>query len=997
VKLRPLGKRRPKVMAAATATATAVALVGVGGWVFADELGLSDQAYGAGTYIVQVAGEPVASYEGGISGYDATAAEEGERLDTDSNDVDRYRDYLAEQRQDVLGQVPGTEPAREFDTVMNGFSVTLSAAEARDMSKADGVQRMWRNETLELDTSNTPSFLGLTGKDGVWADQFGGDEHAGEGTIVGVIDSGFWPENPSFAALPEPRPDQDVIDAKWSGTCDEGADDNADNNVTCNNKVIGARYYNNDDAPTEGEANSPRDFGGHGSHTASTAAGNHDVDAGDFGKLSGMAPAARLAVYKVCWETTGGCGTADSVAAIEDAVNDGVDVINYSISGSTTYVVDPVHVAFFNAAAAGVFIANSAGNSGPGATTVAHNTPWITTVAASSHDRAFEAELTLGDGQTFTGAGKGGAVDATAAVLSTEVGKDGVDEQAAKECHLDALDTAKVDGRMVACARGTNGRLEKSQAVADAGGSAMILYNVEGGADDIAADDHKVPSVHVTIADGEKIVSYLAAEDATVAFAAGEQVTAKAPQMADFSSAGPAEAGGGDLLKPDITAPGVDVIAAVAPPGNDGADFASYQGTSMSSPHIAGLGALLKGKHPEWSPAALRSAMMTTASQTDNEGDPIQRGDKDATPFDLGAGHVAPSDMFDPGLVYDSGPVEWLQYGCALGQFQEIGYSGLCDSTESIDPSDMNYPSIAIGDLAGDQKVTRTVTNVSSKTSTYFPEVDAPSGVTVKVNKKSLTLKPGQSKKFTVTFSRTDAAFDEYVFGSLTWEDVNGHTVRSPLAVQPVALATDTEVTGEDAEGELELSGVAGYDGELNTTVAGLVPSDVNEFNLTNPVGGEFDTANPAESEHTKAVEVTVPADASLARFATFQSDYADSDDLDLFVYEKDGDELTFVGSSAQGGADETATLPAGATYVVYVDLWGGSDSVDVKFHSWIVADGQDNLTVDPPSQQVSVADGFSVDVAWSGLEPGSRYLGAVDYTDSEGNPLESTIVNVTA
>ncbi|GAA4909492.1 hypothetical protein GCM10023223_29490 [Stackebrandtia albiflava] len=1000
VNLRHLGRRRSTVLAVATATATVAALATTGNLVWAEDADLGVDEFTAGKYIVQVAGEPVASYDGGVSGFDATASPEGERLDADSADAERYRDYLAELRADVLDQVPGADTLFEYDTVLNGFAVELTAAEAKQMSTADGVLRMWHNETLRLDTSNTPDFLGLTGEGGVWQNQFGGSETAGEGVIVGVIDTGFWPENPSFAPLPEPRPDQEIIDVKWNGVCDEG-NAGPDGNITCNNKVIGARYYNYGDAPTdEGEFNSPRDFGGHGSHTASTAAGNYGVDTGKYGEISGMAPAARLAIYKVCWETGGGCATASSVAAIEDAVNDGVDVLNFSISGSTTHIVDPVHLAFFNAAAAGVFVANSAGNSGPGASTVAHNTPWITTVAASTHDRDFTADLTLGDGSTFTGSGRSlEPLASTAAVLSDDVGAEGANPTAVSQCHIGSLDPALAEGKIVACARGSVALVDKSAAVAEAGGVGMILYNVAGGAETTLAIDHSVPTIHVGIEAGEAVTSYLSAGDGTASFAAAEQIVAKAPVMSDFSSTGPALAGGGDLLKPDITAPGVDVIAAVAPPGNGGQDFASYQGTSMSSPHIAGLGALLKATNPEWSPSAIRSAMMTTASQTDNEGDPITRHTgAEATPFSYGAGHVVPGDMFDPGLVYDSGPDEWLQYGCAIGQFQLIGYSDLCDAYPAIDPSDLNYPSVAIGDLAGTQKVTRTVTNVSDKTSTYFPIIEAPEGVKVTVNKKSLTLRPGKSATFTLTITRTDASFNEYVFGSLTWKDFYGHEVRSPIAVQPVALAVDSEVTGEGTDGDLSLDGVAGYTGNLNTSVAGLAAGEVDEFTLSNPTGESFDTENPAENDHVKAIEVTVPEDATLSRFSTFQSDYGANMDLDLFFYQKVGEDMYYLGSSAAGGSDESGTLPGGATYVVYVDYFGGgAQTEDIKFHHWIVGGDEGNLVTDPANQKVSTGKKFSAGVSWSGLTAGVRYLGVVLYIDDQGNVLNTTTVNVNA
>ena len=974
------------------AVAAAVALVAASNPVWSDDHSSPDTQYRAGRYIVEVAGDPVSTYRGGVSGLGATAPDDGKRLSTKGNDVKRYRDYLKSKRKSVLKQVPGAKTLYQYDTVFNGFSAKLSAGEARAMSKADGVLRMWPDEALKLER-NTQQFLGLTGDGGVWQRQFGGGKHSGEGVIIGDIDTGFWPESKSFAALSKHRPDADVIDAKWHGTCDAGdATDPADN-VSCNNKVIGARYYHSAGPVSEEDGPaSPRDWEGHGSHTASTAAGDYQVSTPDDGKISGMAPAARLAVYKVCWVVSQ-CGTADSVAAIEDAVNDGVDILNFSISGDSSYIVDPVHVAYFNAAAAGVFIAASAGNSGPGASTVAHNTPWMTTVAASSYDRAFKATLTLGDGSSVVGSGRGAAVGSTGIVSSTEVGADGQSAQAVKECHLGALDKSKVDGRIVACARGTNARTEKSTEVKNAGGAGMVLYNVSPDADDIAADKHAVPTIHISVADGKKLLTYLDSSKPTASLGAGEEYKAEAPEMAAFSSAGPALAGGGDLLKPDITAPGVDVVAAVAPPGNNGDDFASYQGTSMSSPHIAGLGALLKAKHPKWTPAEIRSAMMTTASQTDNKGKPIQRHGADATPLDFGAGHVTPKDMFDPGLVYDSGPSDWLEYGCAIGQFQLLG-NDLCDGVKSIDPSDLNYPSIAVGELTGSQTITRSVTNVSSKTSTYFPKVKAPKGTKVTVNKRYLSVRPGQTKKFTLTITRTDAAFGKYAFGSLTWKDTDGHAVRSPIAIEPTALSADGEFTGTGTSGSRKLSGKAGYDGTLRATATGLVPSDVNKFTLSHPDGSAFDTSAPAEGDHTKAVTVKVDSSADFGKVATFNADHPSGTDADLYVYQKDGDDLTLYGGSTNGGADESVMLEPGATYVIYVDLYAGGDSTDMVFHSWSVGGESTHLSVTPTSQKVAMSKTWDVTAKWSGLDAGKRYLGAVSYSDGK-KALKTTFVSV--
>ncbi|MEK7787599.1 MAG: S8 family serine peptidase, partial [Chloroflexota bacterium] len=315
---------------------------------------------------------------------------------------------------------------------------------------------------------------------------------------------------------------------------------------------------------------SARDADGHGSHTASTAAGNSGVtaivDGINLGAISGMAPRARIAAYKVCWgRDQGGCFSSDSVAAIDQAVADGVDVINFSISGSTTSFRDPVEIAFLFAADAGVFVAASAGNSGPGASTVAHNSPWLTTVAAGTHDRLYQATVTLGNGANYTGVGLGAAVGPAPIVLSTAAGLPGANATQVRLCFLGVLDPAIVTGKIVVCDRGTNARVEKSQAVRDAGGVGMILANTS--ANSVNADLHFVPTVHVDHVIGAAIKTYVnSTPGATAQLSAGVQVAgAVAPDVAAFSSRGPALAGDGDLLKPDIMAPGVDVLAAVSP------------------------------------------------------------------------------------------------------------------------------------------------------------------------------------------------------------------------------------------------------------------------------------------------------------------------------------------------------------------------------------------------------------------------------------------------
>ncbi|WP_412541288.1 S8 family peptidase [Longispora sp. K20-0274] len=984
---------------------------------------VSGDKYAPGFYLVQMDAKPIAAYDGSLPGLEATKPAEGQKLDARSSVSDKYRAYLSKKR-DVVAKSVGVKQEVTYDTAFNGFAAKLTSTQAAQLEKTPGVKNVIKSEMLHVDTFSTPKFLGLDGATGAWQKQFGGQAHAGEGVIVGVVDSGFSPDNPSFGPLSEPRPDSALIGSKWKAGSVVGNTDNRDGSVVCdpgtdapakaapiacNNKVIGARWYRTGITQIPDEFDSPRDYTSHGSHTASTAAGNANVAASapngyQYGNISGMAPAARLAIYKVCWaiDYVGGnsCSNVDSVKAIDQAVYDGVDVINYSISGSTTSVVDPVEIAFLNAAQAGVFVSASAGNSGDtvGVSSVAHNSPWLTTVAASTHDRAFKKSVTLGNGATYTGQGLAGAVPLTDLVDSVNVGLAGKPANEVELCFVGSLDPAKVAGKTVLCKRGTNDRTAKSQAVKDAGGVGMVLYNPTPNS--LAADLHAVPTVHVNNVEGAAIKAYIAAGGTPKAsLSAAEQYSARAPEMAGFSSYGPALAGGGNLLKPDITAPGVDIVAAVKSNGTT-PQWGSMQGTSMSSPHIAGIGALIKSAHQDWSPMAIKSAIMTTATQKDNNGLPIQNLGKDATPLNFGAGHVQPAKAFDPGLVYESTLENWFSYICALGQKPAASVMDLnCDDFPKIDPSDLNGPSIAIGGLGGTQTVTRTVKNVTNKVALYTAKVEAPAGTTVQVTPSRLALAPGKSATFRVKITWSGAPFGKYTFGALTWNDSNGHSVRSPIAVRPLGLVAPTETpAGTGTDGSTAIALKSGFTGNLTTTVAGLVPATVTGLNLK--VGAHsFDKAKPATSDFVGSVEVTVPAGSTLARFATFNADYAMGTDIDLYAYKKVGTTLTAAGSSGGGSSDESITLTGPGTYVVFVDLFGGpagATSVDVKHNSWVVGGSAGNLTVDAPTMAVVAGNAYSLTATWAGLEAGKRYLGALFYSDGTST-LSATVVSVNA
>ncbi|MBP1694185.1 MAG: peptidase and subtilisin kexin sedolisin, partial [Chloroflexi bacterium] len=792
---------------------------------------IAEKAYASSNvYIVQMVQAPVVAYTGGIRGYRATAPARGQKIDPTNPNVVLYVSYLDSRHNAALAAVGGGRKLYDYRYTFNGFAAQLSPDQAEAMKQVSGVVTVTRDEMHEMDTSSTPAFLGLDATGGLW-EQLGGVGKAGEGIIIGLVDSGIWPESLSFSdrvgsngnATKDGKLDYQQIPG-WHGKCVPGEGFNAS---MCNQKLIGAQYFNESwggNAQLEYERPwefmSPRDYNGHGTHTSSTAGGNNGVVATGaaalFGSISGMAPRARIAMYKALWSTqdasTASGSTSDLVAAIDQAVADGVDVINYSISGSQTNFRDPAEISFMYAANAGVFVATSAGNSGPTTATVAHPSPWVTTVAAGTHNRSGTGSVTLGNSATYYGASLANTVtapliDSTAAALA------GADPTKVALCYssLDeggnALDPEMVAGKIVVCDRGVTARVNKSLAVMEAGGVGMILVNTS--LSSLNADFHSVPTVHLQNTDRAAVKAYAATPGATATInPATVTYTEPAPFTASFSSRGPLRASG-DLLKPDLMAPGQDILAAVAPPGSSGRDFNLLSGTSMSSPHVAGLAALLKDLHPNWTPMMIKSALMTTAYD-------VLDGPNThpLVIFRQGAGHVKPNSAADPGLVFNSGWNDWLGFLC--GTQLPSSYCA-ARSIPVLDPSDFNAPSIAIGDLAGSQTVTRKVTNVGTGTATYTASYTGMTGFTVIVNPASLTLNPGQTASFDVTFTRTTAALNAYTGGQLTWTD-GTHNVRIPLVIQPVPLAAPAQVSGS-------YNVKFGYDGPFTATPRGLVPA----------------------------------------------------------------------------------------------------------------------------------------------------------------------------
>jgi hypothetical protein len=694
-------------------------------------------------------------------------------------------------------------------------------------------------------------------------------------------------------------------------------------------------------------------------------------DGVDLGTMSGMAPRARIAVYKVCWGRSSdtvhkaGCTTSDSVAAIDDAVADGVDVINYSISGSQTSFLDPVEVAFLFAADAGVFVAASAGNSGPTASTVAHNSPWLTTVAAGTHDRTYIATATLGNGASFTGPSLSTGTPSLPVVLSSAAGLAGADATQVSRCYLGTLDPAVVTGKIVVCDRGGNVLVDKSQAVKNSGGRGMLLVNVSGGNQSQLVIAHSIPAVHLSLADGVAIKAYVGSTTSPTA-QIGMMVATRqtAPAVASFSSRGPSLASG-DILKPDVMAPGQDILAAVAPI-NGGRNVDFYSGTSMSSPHIAGIGALIKSQHRDWSPAMIRSALVTTASRLNNTGSPIAGGF-----FDYGAGEVVPVDANDPGLVFDAGFVDYLGFLCGTSQLT----AAYCPSI-AISPANLNQPSIGVSALTGLRTVTRTVTNVSGETEKYSCSASVP-GFTAKVKPAAFNVKKNGKQALTITFTRDTAPFLDYAQGLLTCTGNRGHEVNSPVALQPLVLDAPPEVFGTGAA--LSYSVKSGYAGSFSATAGGLVPATT--------FSGAVATNDYA------LIDVNIPDGTTLARFSLFDETTTPGSDLDLVVWDSNWNLLGSSGGPTASEQVDLKNLPAG-TYHVEVDGYAtASPASNFILFTWAVGAGAGNMAVSTPAT-VTLGGTAAVGLSFNGLLPATRYLGSVSY-GGEAASAPATIVRV--
>ena len=551
------------------------------------------------------------------------------------------------------------------------------------------------------------------------------------------------------------------------------------------------------------------------------------------------------------------------------------------------------------------------------------------------------------------------------------------------------MDPAKVAGKIVVCDRGVNARVNKSLAVQQAGGVGMILVNTS--LNSLNADFHFVPTVHLQNTDRTAVKNYAATVGPTATINQATIVfNAPAPFTASFSSRGPQLAGLGDLLKPDVIAPGQDILAAVSPSIN-GRDFDVLSGTSMSTPHVAGVAALLKQLYPTWSPMMIKSALMTTG--TDVLDGP---NTNPLVIFRQGAGHIRPNSAADPGLVFDHGFNDWLAFLCGTSDRPAVGDSN-CTALQglgySLNPSDLNVASLAIGDLPGSETLTRKVTNVTNATATYTSSVSGMTGVTAVVNPSSLTLAPGETKSFTVAFTRTGATLNAYSTassGQLTWTQTGGpHVVRIPIVTRPILFAAPAQVSGTG--GDINYSVKFGYTGTFAATGRGLVPATTFAGSVADDPTDNFVPGGPG----TVSFDVVVPSGTTHARFSLFNEFVSGPDDLDLYVFRVSTN--TLVGSSGGGTAAEEVNLlnPVADTYRVWVHGFAVNPSpATFTLFTWVLgSSAAGNMTVNAPTSATIGATG-NIQLQFSGLAPATKYLGSVAYSGVAGLP-NPTIVRV--
>ncbi|KAJ8564981.1 hypothetical protein K7X08_001441 [Anisodus acutangulus] len=677
-----------------------------------------------------------------------------------------------------------------YDVVLQGFAARLTDQESKKLNKFPEIIGIFKDQfKIKLDTTRSPGFLGLNTDYGLWPESNFGDD-----VIIGLLDTGIWPESESFK-------DNDLgpIPSRWKGKCVDGITFNATR--SCNRKLIGARNF-----VKGNNIQSSRDQDGHGTHTASTAAGAEVAGANVFGfakgKARGIASKARIAMYKACGKTS--CADSDILAAIECAIKDGVDILSLSLGyDDGPFYENPVAIGTFAAVKRNIFVACSAGNLGPYPFSVHNKAPWMTTVGAGSLDRDFPVEIKLSNNKTFVGSSLyPGRISGKSYPL-VYIGN----------CSRTTIDRYKVKGKIVVC---NTSKLEAPRngiLIQKAAGVGLIQLNLATEGKGLRAMAYTLPSATLGYKEAIEFVSFIKSNaNPTARFVRRKDTVVgkkeRAPIVASFSSRGP-NVVVPEVLKPDLIAPGLNILAAW--PGDISptrlkidlrrVKFNILSGTSMACPHLAGVAALVRSVHPEWSPAAIKSALMTTSTSFDNAQLPIIKSEdmELATPLSIGAGHVNPESAIDPGLIYDVDTSDYIKFLCSLNYTEKqmkffTNEANPCSGSSGITPLDLNYPSFSVmfRPDSSAHVLKRTLTHVvMTKPEEYRVKIVNLNSekITVSIEPRTLMFYESLKKQsFMVkfeshyVFNTSKRIAEQMAFGSISWESEK-HTVRSPFAI----------------------------------------------------------------------------------------------------------------------------------------------------------------------------------------------------------------------
>lgn len=978
----------------------------------------------------------------------------GARFDKNSAAVQSHVERLVREQAGVIAKAgPDIEQIYSYQYALNGFAAKMSPQQANKVEHMPEVLRIWEDEVRPLTTNFSADFLDLFAADVGLRGAPGLD---GDGVIIGVIDSGIAPEHPAIQDTREAdRPsicrsawaevsllgrwlcgrfdkmeDIEVFDAppdNWNGICQTGPQFTDEN---CNNKLIGARFIV-DGANATGpidvdEIFSPRDVDGHGTHTATTAAGNR-VKASIFGtflgRVEGMAPMARIAVYKACWlrpgATRASCNTSDLANAIDLAVADGVHIINYSVGSSLFTVTAPDDIALLAAAKAGILTVVAGGNEGPNFDTITSpaGNPAVITAAASSRDgehsleamkvnapASIAAKYAVKEAAFTPALSERDPIEGQLVLVDDDDNTlpDGTVGNSFDGCQA-LVNSSELSGNIAFIQRGGCDFDVKVSNADNAGAIAVVVFNISGAPIVMigVAGSSDIPALMVGAADGNLILDEINASQVIdvvldKSFFLTESDTGNI--MASFSSRGPGPVP--DIFKPDITAPGINILAGSTPDAISsvsGEFFAFLSGTSMAAPHISGVAALLKQGHPDWSPAVIKSALMTTAHQDITLSD----GTTPAIPFDFGSGHIVPNKANDPGLVYDITNDDYDAFSCGVASpdVSQARCDELLANGFSLQPADLNQPSISVSRLTSTRTITRRVTNVTDTSETYTVQIVLPSGIGVQVTPSSLTVGAGQTAQYDVTLTYQSGPLDIYRFGSLTWVS-DDHSVRSVLSVQPLSVSAPGEVFSFGGSGSVTFPVEFGYTGSYSPGVHGLrLPLILDGFVNQDPDKNfTFRTTNGVTAHL-----IDVPADQAFLRFATFDELTDGDDDLDMFVfYCPDGVNCSKIGQSGGATSREQVdiALPGAGTYAVFIhgfetDNVSGGPGSFYTLLSWAfgLLDDQGNMTASGPTF-VNAGTTQDVTVNWTGLAPDTIYLGGISHNTPDGL-VSITVINI--